>query len=122
MGSTSGRHSHRTPWRRRGTSFGSIFVPSSTPDVAGMRVHLYTRSWNDAVMLPFFFRHYDPIVDRYVVFDDGSTDDSLRLLQSHPKVDLRRLPLYLDPDSRVISASTFFDQCWKESSGHADWV
>ena len=87
-----------------------------------MRIHLYTRSWNDAVMLPFFFRHYDPIVDRYIVFDDGSTDDSIRLLQSHPKVDLRRLPPYVDPDSRVISASTFFDTCWKESSGHADWV
>ena len=28
-------------------------------------------------MLAFFFRHYDPWVDRYVIYDDGSTDGSL---------------------------------------------
>jgi hypothetical protein len=37
-------------------------------------------------MLPYFFRHYDTLVSRYFVFDDGSTDRSVDLLNAHPKV------------------------------------
>lgn len=73
-------------------------------------------------MLGFLFRHYDPLVQRYVVFDDGSTDQSLQLLRAHPKVELRAMPEPSDPDSYVASAVTLFDQCWKESRGRADWV
>ena len=40
-------------------------------------------------MLPFFFRHYDPIVDRYIVYDDGSTDRTLEMLAAHPRVEVR---------------------------------
>ena len=57
-----------------------------------MRIDLYTRCWNDAHMLGFFFRHYDPLVQRYVVFDDGSTDGSLDFLRAHPKVEVRPMP------------------------------
>ncbi len=73
-------------------------------------------------MLGFFFRHYDDIVERYVVFDDGSTDDSLELLRAHPRVDLRSMPPYADPDSRVRSGQALQEHCWKESRGAADWV
>ncbi len=73
-------------------------------------------------MLGFFFRHYDEIVRRYVVFDDGSTDNSLEILRSHPKVDLRPMPPYADPESRVLSGQCLQEVCWKESRGDADWV
>lgn len=73
-------------------------------------------------MLGFFFRHYDGLVQRYVVFDDGSTDNSLDLLRSNPKVDLRPMPPYSDPESRVASALSLLESCWKESRGIADWV
>jgi glycosyltransferase involved in cell wall biosynthesis len=87
-----------------------------------MKIDLYTRCWNDAHMLPFLFRHYDPFVQRYIVFDDGSTDNSLQLLRNHHKVDLRVMPPYSEPDSRVFSARALLDSCWKESRGAADWV
>ena len=32
-------------------------------------------------MLPFFFKNYDPWVDRYFVYDDGSEDNSIDLLR-----------------------------------------
>jgi len=86
-----------------------------------LRVHLYAQCWNDEFMLPYFFRHYDSFVDRYIVFDDGSTDRSRDILAAHPKVELRRF-VRSDPESFVISEQALSDQCWKESRGEADWV
>jgi hypothetical protein len=51
-------------------------------------IHLYTVCWDEADMLGFFFRHYDPWVDRYVIYDDGSTDGSLDILRANPRVEV----------------------------------
>jgi len=72
-------------------------------------------------MLGFFFRHYDPWVDRYVVYDDSSSDGSLEVLRAHPKVELRRFPR-ARTDSFVLSHTKLQEQTWKESRGQADWV
>jgi len=86
-----------------------------------LTVHVYAQCWNEAEMLPFFFRHYDGLVDRYFIYDDGSDDGSSELLRSHPKVDARRFQR-TDPESFVRSEQTFSNDCWKESRGVADWV
>lgn len=90
-------------------------------ETRAMRVHLYTQCWNDEFMLPYFFRHYDSLVERYVIFDDGSTDRSLDILKEHPKVELRRFARS-DPHSFELSTQALSNQCWKESRGEADWV
>jgi Glycosyl transferase family 2 len=87
-----------------------------------VRIDLYTRCWNDGHMLPFLFRHYDNLVQRYVVYDDGSTDNSLELLRSHAKVEVRPMPEHSDPQSRSASGLALLERCWKESRGVADWV
>jgi glycosyltransferase involved in cell wall biosynthesis len=84
-------------------------------------IHLYAICWNEAYMLPYFFRHYDDLVDRYVVFDNGSTDETVELLGKQPKVDLRHLTMP-DPNSAILSGKRIHDNCWKESRGRADWV
>ena len=84
-------------------------------------VHLYTVCWDEADMLGFFFRHYDPWVDRFVVYDDGSTDGSLDILRAHPKVELRAFDR-VRSDSFVLSHKAMQDHAWKESRGRADWV
>jgi hypothetical protein len=71
-------------------------------------------------MLPFFFRHYDPLVDRYYIFDNGSTDGSLELLKANPKVVLGEFAV--SGKSFVEAAQAFYNQCWKGSRGDADWV
>ena len=88
---------------------------------AGMVVHLYGQCRNDEWMLPFFFRHYDPLVDRYFLFDDGSTDGTLSILRDHPKVVVGQF-VRSDPDSFVLSEQKFSNECWKSSRGEADWV
>ncbi len=86
-----------------------------------MKVHLYTILWNEEEMLPFFFRHYDPLIDRYVIYDDNSTDNTLRLLAAHNRVEVRQF-VRTHPTSFVLSAQALHDSMWKESRGRADWV
>src|SRR6516225_4910569 len=83
--------------------------------------HLYTVCWDEADMLGFFFRHYDPWVDQYVVYDDGSTDGSREILQAHPKVELRNFTR-VKLNSFALSHKAMQDEAWKESRGRADWV
>jgi hypothetical protein len=87
-----------------------------------MTIHLYTWSWNDGHMLPFLFRHYDPFIERYVVYDDGSTDDALDILHAHDRVEIRNSNFTSDPNSLVNSGMAVAQECWKESRGSADWV
>lgn len=70
-------------------------------------------------MIPFFLRHYEPIVDRIVIFDDGSTDRSKELLAASPKVELRRLK---QGSSYVFQHMEEFNECWKESRRGTDWT
>jgi glycosyl transferase family 2 len=86
-----------------------------------MVVHLYTLAWNDADMLGFFFRHYDSWVDLYIVYDDGSTDETLPILQAHPRVEVRRF-VRNDPESFVESHRHLHNSVWRQSRGAADWV
>jgi hypothetical protein len=72
-------------------------------------------------MLPFFFQHYDPLVSRYFIFDDHSSDGSLDLLHSHPKVAVEQF-VRSDPDSFTLSELSISNECWKYSRGWADWV
>lgn len=82
-------------------------------------VHLYALCWNEEQMLPFFFRHYAALVDRYFIFDNDSTDRSRELLEAHPKVTLERFAFH---ESFLEAAREFYDSCWKASRGIADWV
>jgi hypothetical protein len=84
-------------------------------------VHLYAVCWNEAHLLPFFFRNYEPWVQRFIIFDNGSTDGTQALLAAKPNVELRQFP-WSDPGSFVRSHQNLHNSCWRESRGIADWV
>lgn len=90
-------------------------------DDGTVTIHLYTFGWNEMPMIGFFFRHYEPFVDKFVFFDDGSTDGTVDLLRSKPNVEVRQFA-YFCPDSFSLSVQAMRNECWKESRGEADWV
>jgi hypothetical protein len=82
-------------------------------------IHLYCLCWNEERMLPFFFRHYDPLVARYFVFDNGSTDRSRDMLAAHPSV---TLGAFRATRTVIMDAPAFYETVWHRSRGQADWV
>jgi hypothetical protein len=82
-------------------------------------IHLYCLCWNEERMLPFFFRHYDALVERYFIFDNGSTDRSIDLLAQHPKVTLGE---FRAAASVIRESPAFYETVWHRSRGGADWV
>lgn len=104
---------------RRKQSWGSRVREFFTPEPGLRGIDLYATCWNEERIIPFFLRHYEPIVDRMVIFDDGSSDRSCDLLASSPKVELRRLK---QGESSILMQKEELNSCWKESRGRADWV
>jgi hypothetical protein len=88
---------------------------------AAAPVWLYALSLNEMRMLGFFFRHYEHWVDRFIVYDDGSTDGTLAALADHPRVEVRRFERTIS-DSFVQSSRAWQNSVWKESRGQAAWV
>jgi len=50
-----------------------------------MKIIVITVCKNEEKMLPWFLRHYD-FADEIHIHDNGSTDGSLKILASNPKV------------------------------------
>jgi hypothetical protein len=71
-------------------------------------------------MLPYFFRHFDELVDEYFVYDNGSTDNSLDLLRGHGRVHVEHFDVA--GDSFVDEERRLGNEIWKRSRGKADWV
>ena len=47
-----------------------------------MKITLYTICYNEQEMLPYFLNHYSKMVDKIVVYDNYSTDNSRQILES----------------------------------------
>ena len=85
-----------------------------------MSIALYAGCWNEERIIPFFLRHYGPLVDRIIIYDDHSTDRSAELLRASPKVEVR--PFKREAESYLDAHLALFETCWHESRGRADWV
>lgn len=85
-----------------------------------MIIHLYAMCLNEEQMIPFFFEHYRNIVNKFVIYDNGSTDGTLKLLSGDERVSVREFKT--SPSSFVESARVLLDSVWKQSRSEADWV
>lgn len=85
-----------------------------------MKVHIYANCWNELRILPYFMRHYDPFVDKFIILDDGSTDGSIQFLEDQAKV--RLIKANRQDLSYIEQSHMFFNEAWKESRSMADWI
>lgn len=72
-------------------------------------------------MLEFFFRHYESWVDRFFIYDDGSTDETLDYLAAKENTVVTPFER-ADPSSLILSGVALSNSVWKNSIGQADWV
>ncbi len=85
-----------------------------------LKIDLHCLCWNEARIIPFFLRHYLPLVDRIFVHDNGSTDQSLALLSGDERIKVAHFDV--TGDSFVDEERRLSDAMWKPSRGEADWV
>ena len=84
-----------------------------------MIIHLYVVCWNEEAMIPFFLKNYQE-VDKIVVSDNESTDNSIKLYSQNAKVCIRTYKT--DGQLTWSAQANIKDNIWKESRGQADWV
>lgn len=94
---------------------------STPPPPAGNeQIHLHALCWNEARMIPYFFRHYNELVDRFFIHDCGSTDGSVEQLAGEPRVTV--IPCAPGGDSVFEAEQAIANESWKLSRGTAQWV
>lgn len=83
-------------------------------------VDVYCPMYNEERLVPYFLRHYETIADRIFVWDDDSTDQTVKLLSKHPKV------IFLKKDKKGLDDEYFVNDLFPKyeqiSRGTADWV
>jgi glycosyl transferase family 2 len=84
------------------------------------QVHLFAICWNERKMIPYFFRHYNELVDRFFISDNGSTDGSLEMLSGDERVHVEHWDVI--GDSFVREACWLNNDFWKQSRGRAQWA
>ena len=85
-----------------------------------MKIWLYTLCWNEMAILPFVVEYWEKLMlDKVIVYDNGSTDGSLEFLASIPYVEIR----HFDSDGmNDVIQRDIKNSCWKEAVGKADFV
>jgi Glycosyl transferase family 2 len=86
-----------------------------------MKIVVFTLTYNNADIVPFFLRHYSTFADEISVFDDYSTDGTRELLLGNPKVILRDWP---HPGSGIDEGlfSAHWLEWYPKARGGFDWV
>ena len=51
-----------------------------------MNITIYTITYNEEKMLPFFLDHYSKFASKIVIYDNESTDDTIKIAKEHPLV------------------------------------
>jgi glycosyltransferase involved in cell wall biosynthesis len=85
-----------------------------------MKIAVYSFCFNEKLILPYFFRHYQKYTHDITIFDNYSTDGSVEIIkQNQGKV----IPYDSGNELRDDIIVTIKNNCWKEKKGtDTDWV
>lgn len=84
------------------------------------KVHMHVLCWNEEKMIPFFLKHYENYVDKIIVYDNKSNDNSVKLLRKHPKTII--VPYDTKGEIRDDAYLQIKNNAWKNSVNEADIV
>lgn len=82
---------------------------------------VFTLTYNSQDILTHFLHHYGS-ADRIIIYDNGSTDNTVYLAEAYPNVIVRN---YSGRSSNSLNDQLHAEiknDCWKEACGKADWV
>jgi hypothetical protein len=85
-----------------------------------MIIHLYTITYNEEKILPFFFKHYEKFVDRFFFYDNESTDGTLKILKTRKDVTVRTFKTNRKQNTLILTKLR--NSIWKNSIGKCDYV
>ena len=82
-------------------------------------IHVYTPCFNEALILPYFLRHY-AFAERIFLFDNASTDATREIAAADPRVTCS----HLETGGRFQEQALIDlrNHAWRASRGKADWV
>jgi hypothetical protein len=83
-------------------------------------VHLYTLTYNEEKILPFFFQHYEKFVDKFFIYDNMSTDGTIELCKA--RKDTKVIPWDSKGKMDSFTLTEMRNKIWKKSKGKADFV
>ena len=85
-----------------------------------VKIWVYAVCWNEEQIIPFFLAHYSLFADRIIIYDNGSTDQSLSLLAAHPLVEIRHFQT--QGENNELIKTKIKNLNWKEARNQADYV
>lgn len=83
-----------------------------------MKVWAYTVVRNEALLMPFWLRHYRAFCDQMIVYDDQSDDGTAEIVARSGAV-LRDYPESGFDDMAMVALA---NQTYREARGKADWI
>jgi Glycosyl transferase family 2 len=83
-------------------------------------IWLYCIFGNEAQLMPYFLRHYAPLVDRLIMLDAVSDDGSADMVRACPNATLQPSAIGDTLDSLVVSR--YSSEKVREARGQADFV
>jgi len=86
-----------------------------------VKIWLYALCGQEAQMLHFFMRHYAPEVDRIILLDGGTDEETRAIAYAYPNAEVQPSPFtHGGYDDKLFAEYT--QEKYKEARGKADWV
>lgn len=88
--------------------------------MSNVKIHLYTISWNEEVMIPHFLAYYAGFCEKIFIYDNFSSDKTKNIAIAHPSVHF--LQYDTNDEIRDDIYLKIKNEAWKKSRGTADFV
>jgi len=82
-----------------------------------MKIDVFAICYNEEIILPYFLRHYKKFASNITVYDNMSTDNSLKLME---EAGINVVSFDTNQKFEESSLINIRNNCWKTST--ADWV